>query len=415
MWDDPTGTRKGFKTCVHLSYVADQLMSTQDVYDVTDGRAIPNPGTRYVNNNGVWNALESNNRWNRPSSDPSLAESYIPVTPMSTDDLGKCVFDAYNKFINGVRALDASVSIAEIREIPRLLEMWQRRRAAPSNIVNGFLGYSFGWKPVLSDLLAISKELRSAGAAVRRRLKAIGDGHVVRHFKFDLSETVNDLTNVYSNIHTWPAYAWSRRVRDIQTADKSRMVVVTIRAKVKPKLGPEGQRILNQLGALGLVPSLATLWSVTRLSFVVDWFYNIGGAIENLQGSITHDISDVKICVSDTRTRTLVYRAENTTGYNSQLVAEVRQKYYSRQIAPRVPYVPSLMLPRRSMQYVLLGLLSLTNTKRGKLILRTLDRTPLSRGVSQKITAALDKLSPRKRKELLRAYQTYIPNLRKVR
>lgn len=403
MWDDPTGGNKKTKSCTHLSYVVDDMTGLFQAYHTGDLSNAPSPRFRFDGNIDTYAQLGLY----RPSSVLLNAGSYIPVSNVTTDDLGNCVFNAYNQFVNGVRSLDASVSIAESGETPRLFELWQRRKAAPSNLVNGFLGYSFGWKPLISDLRAICSELRRFPLTVRRRLKAIGEGHVVRHFKFNLSSTVNNVNHVTSSGSEGP-YPWCSWLRDEKSVNKSRVVCVTIRAKVKPKLTGDAQDLLNKLGALGLVPSLATVWSITRLSFVVDWAFNIGGAIENLQGSLTHDISDVTVCVSDARTREIVVRREDVGGANARLIGTVRQRYYDRR-ETTVPLLPVFRLPSRPMQYVLLGLLALTNTKGGKLILRGLDGLPLSKKITSKINVALDKLSPRTRRDMFKAYTTTIP------
>jgi hypothetical protein len=381
MWDDPTGGTRVNKPVTHCSYVVDDLSVSREAYHSGNATSAPNPHLRFTayhgGSEGQLNSL-------RPPSLLGNTANWISVTGQTTDDIGDCVFNAYNQFVNGVRALDASVSLAELGEIPRLFDLWQRRRALPSNIVNGFLNYSFGWKPLLSDLKAITRELRSFPKTVRKRLKAIGDGYVVRHYKFTMSSTVDSLNHVTLEGQDHP-YGWAKYLRNEKSVSKSRVVCVTIRAKVKPKLTGEGQDLLNKLGALGLVPSLATLWSVTRLSFVVDWFYNIGGAIENLQGSLTHDLSEVTVCVSDSRTRVIEVRNEDTSGYNNHVVGRVTQKFYTRAQHPSIPLLPSFRVPRRPMQYVLLGLVSLVSTKRGKIILRGLDQHPLS----QKVTNAI--------------------------
>jgi hypothetical protein len=270
--------------------------------------------------------------------------------------------------------------------------------------VNGFLAYSFGWRPLLSDLRAIAKELRSFPQTVRKRLKSIGDGDVVRHYRFNLQNTVDDLNVVHVN-NVRGFQPWQTERVDSRTVAKSRVVCVTIRANVKPKLGPEGQAILDKLGSLGLIPSLATLWAVTRLSFVVDWFYNIGGAIENLQGSLTHNISNVRVCVSDTRTREIETWVTDTNAPSQVLKAKQTQRYYSRQ-PTTVPRLPPLRYPRRAMPYVLLGLLGLVQTRGGKFILSKLDGSGFSTAISRKINSALDKLAPRKRDLLIKAYKS---------
>lgn len=282
-----------------------------------------------------------------------------------------------------------------------LFQAWQRRKGVASNVTNGFLNYSFGWRPVISDLRAIAHELRSFPSTVRKRLAAIGNNDVVRHYSFDLTATVNDLNNVILNQPASP-YSWNAVLRNNITVYKSRKVVVTFRAKVKPKLGPEGQDTLNKLGALGLIPSLGTLWAITRLSFVVDWFYNVGGAIENLQGSLTHDITDVRVCVSDKRVRNIMTKGEDTSGPNNHIVGYQNQTYYNR-FATTVPLFPVLQLPRRPMQYALLGVLSLQQTKAGKLILRTLDGLPISKRISATIEAGIKRMSAERQGALFKA------------
>lgn len=397
MWDDDAGVH-GYKPITHLSYVIDSLNVPSIRYHSAELSNIPNPRYRYDNGFGYSDRLPLY----RPSAIYGSAGSYISVTAATTDDLGNCVFNAYNQFINGVRALDASTSIAESGETPQLFSAWQRRRGLATNLTGGFLSYSFGWKPLFSDFVAIVRELKSFPNTVRRRLKSIGEKEVVRHYKFNLSSTVDDV--LVRSVGQNAPYEWGKYGREEKSVNKSRMVVVTIRARVKPKLTGEAQDLLNKLGALGLVPSLATLWSVTRLSFVVDWFYNIGGAIENLQGCLTHDITVMSVGVSDTRTRVIEARHDCTAGQLAQLKGRIQQRYYRRQVTS-VPLLPVFRVPHRVMPYVLLGLLGLTVTKRGNRILRAIDGTKLSSKVSAKINKALDKLAPRKRRELLEAYK----------
>ncbi len=397
MWDDDSAGHS-VKPVTHLSYVVDSLSVPHSRYHSADVSNAPNPRTRY--DNAFWDADRL--ALYRPSSVFSNANGYISVTAASSNDVGNCVFNAYNQFVNGVRALDASTSIAESGETPQLFSAWQRRRGLATNLTSGFLSYAFGWKPLFSDFVAIVRELKSFPKTVRKRLKAIGEKEVVRHYKFNLSSTVDDV--LVRSVSQNAPYEWGKVGREEKSVNKSRMVVVTIRARVKPKLTGEAQDLLNKLGALGLIPSLATVWSVTRLSFVLDWFYNIGGAIENLQGSLTHDISVVSVCVSDARTRVIELRHENTGGQLAHLTGRIQQRFYSRS-KTTVPLLPVFRVPQRVMPYVLLGLLGLTVTNRGNRILRAIDGTKLSSKVSAAINRALDKIAPRKRREIIKTYQ----------
>jgi hypothetical protein len=365
MWDNPQGNRHSFKECLHLSYDITQVASPYEVYNGSDFSNAPNPNVKFTG----WHrgaAYLSH----RPSTNSGLAGAYIPVSSRTTNDIDDCVFKAWNSYVNGVRSLDGSVSIAELGETPGLFRLWQRRLSAPHNLVNGFLNYSFGWRPLISDLRAIARELRSFPSTVRKRLKSLGKGFVTRHYAFDYSDTIQDLNVVIAEEDN--SYDWADYKAETKTTYKRRKVVVTIRAKVEPKLDGFGQDILNKLGPLGLIPSIATIWAVTRLSFVIDWFYNIGGAIENLQGSLTHNISDVSVCVSDSRERILT-TTDTSTGSPGGLQLGVERQRYYRRIPTTVPLLPQLTYPRRYMPYILLSMLGLTTTRPGKKFLKQFD------------------------------------------
>jgi hypothetical protein len=74
--------------------------------------------------------------------------------------------------------------------------------------------------------------------------------------------------------------------------------------------------------------------------------------------------------------------------------------------------MPALRYPRRAMPYVLLGLLALNKTKKGKLILSFLDNSRISKHVSAKVRAGIEKLSPSKRENLIKAYGSVIPGFK---
>lgn len=404
MWDDATGGKLQTKPCQHVVFDVVQYDPLVSTYHSADLSNAPNPAHEYV---GVPWYSTILNRW-RPPALQGQFKDYIPVSGATTNDIDDCVFKAYNQYITGVRSLDASQSLAESGETPQLFRIWQRRRGLATNLTSGFLNYSFGWRPVISDFKAILNELRSFPKTVRKRLKAIGDKDVVRHYQFSLGSTVDNA--VFNDTGQNAPYEWGKFGTKHNTVTKSRVVTVTIRAKVKPKLTGYSQDLLNKLGALGLIPSFATLWSVTRLSFVVDWFYNIGGAIENLQGSLTHDVSNVRICVTDLRTRSIEARCESINGSLTHLIGRVNQRYFGRGLVARPPVLPVVRVPHRIMPYILLGLIGLGSTKRGNVILRAIDGTPLSKAITRKVLRAIGYLPAVRRKQLERALRSWNPH-----
>ncbi len=359
--DLPDKNKHAFKPCRHLSY-----------------NAVVSPFETYQANPGVLQNIMYHNRFGfhyGQHTPASLSDPYIPVNLRSSNDIADCVFNAYNQYINGFRALDSSQTIAELGETPQLFNIWNRRRGLATNLTNGFLNYSFGWRPVLSDLRAISSELRRFPSSVRRRLKQIGNKKITRHYSFDLSDTIQSASGVYATSGTAPGTpGYYHRSYDTDISKSRRKIIVTLRANVRPKMQGSGQDILNKLGTLGLIPSLATVWAVTRYSFIVDWFFNIGGAIENLQGSLTHDISNVEICVTDLRTRELRYLFENPSLSQAEVGREMQRLFERDKISYSTPFIPSLKLPKNPMQYVLLGLVALSSSQGGQKLLRGADR-----------------------------------------
>jgi len=367
MRDDAGKNKHAFKPCLHFLYDAE--VSPFANHDDQD----PNP-TQWITYPGRY-GFHYGQHTPPALHDPGNSyNSYIPVSNRSSDDVADCVFRAYNQYINGFRALDSSQSIAELNETPQLFNIWNRRRGLATNLTNGFLNYSFGWRPVLNDLRAISKELREFRSSVRRRLKQIGNKKITRHYSFDFSDTIQSASGVYATGGTSGQHGYYYRGYDTDNDRSRRKIIVTLRASVKPKLQGHGQDILNNLGTLGLIPSLATVWAVTRYSFIVDWFFNIGGAIENLQGSLTHDISDVEICVTDTRYRELTYSFEDVNHAVNVVGRERQRRFERRKVSYAVPFIPSLQLPKNPMQYVLLGLVALSSSRGGQKLLRSADR-----------------------------------------
>lgn len=367
MRDVSDRNKHAFKPCLHFSYDAEcSPFANHDDQD-------PNPllWTKYPGRTGFHYGQHTPGSLHEPGQS---YQSYIPVDSRSSDDILDCVFNAYNQYINGFRALDSSQSIAELNETPQLFNIWNRRRGLATNLTNGFLNYSFGWRPVLSDLRAISKELRQFPSSVRRRLKQIGNKKITRHYSFDFSDTVQTASGVYATGGTPGQHGYYYRGYNTDVDKSRRKIIVTLRANVEPKLTGQAQDILNKLGTLGLIPSLATVWAVTRYSFIVDWFFNIGGAIENLQGSLTHNISNVEICVTDTRYRELTYLFEDENHVVDVRGREKQRRFERYPIAYKVPFIPALKLPKNPMQYVLLGLVALVSSRGGQKLLRGADR-----------------------------------------
>lgn len=222
--DSVDGGRKAMKPCIHNQCEVSAILFTD--WHPIDATLAPLPNKRY---DGVriahYSAVQT----------PSLpvTTNYIAVTPRTLNDYDDVLFQAYNMFVNSYRGMDGSQSVCEAGETPQLFNIWQRRKGLASNLTSGFLNYSFGWKPLINDIYAIHKELSRFPKFVRERLKKTET--VVKHYRFDLSDTVNGVnTTHYDN--TYGPYTWNRSFYKVRDTNKRRTVVVTIRATSKPKL-----------------------------------------------------------------------------------------------------------------------------------------------------------------------------------
>lgn len=125
-----------------------------------------------------------------------------------------------------------------------------------------WLEYSYGWKPLLSDVYAHAEalgELQVERQNVVRRLTA-------RHKNtIDKEETINFVTALWHNK--------TSGFHDVQLTVLYRL----------PNSG-----IVNPMKTFGVINPLEVAWELVPFSFVVDWFVPIGDAIRSL--TATHGL-----------------------------------------------------------------------------------------------------------------------------
>lgn len=168
--------------------------------------------------------------------------------------------------------LDLSVDIAEGRQVGRMLGDVGHlanyvRSFHPRNWANKWLEYQYGWRPLVSSIYD------SYQALMYRRLYSYM--HVTGKAK-DRYYTLNKFSDV----------VWNGSSEEVGHFMKSRYKIVAeyqIQNTVRQQLA--GYTSLNPV-------SIA--WELMPYSFVVDWVYNIGGYLKNVESALLYKTGFVR-------------------------------------------------------------------------------------------------------------------------
>lgn len=200
----------------------------------------------------------------------------------------------------------------------RRLSRRQRRDYSSSQALEDFfnlwLEARYGWRPLLYDIQDILKALRhKSSSAIQRRSAR----HVV---PIEVSDTTSGSVD---NAVTW-------QVEKEQVGECSLRAVVFHKSDMSP---------------IGINP-LITAWEVTKYSFVVDWFIDIGSWLQAISPRAGY--SELGVSVSwvtsytEVVTTTLGSLGGWTNGYGPQILKRT-VKLYNRQAYTGIP-IPSIQV-----------------------------------------------------------------------
>lgn len=174
--------------------------------------------------------------------------------------------------------LNLSVSLAELRDIKRMWDILPARHFSCRNwrevlhYANGqHLNWNFGWRPFLSDV----KETIGQICTFEKRLEKLlngADRPLMKRFRdqpTSLSQTWEESLTQYPAERV--CFELSGEVKHTSNFHYSYDL---------PPYGADELRSRAWLDALGINPGIDTIWQLLPWSFVVDWFYNVGGLLE---------------------------------------------------------------------------------------------------------------------------------------
>ena len=202
--------------------------------------------------------------------------------------------------------VDLPLFLFELRELPKMLQQLGRvlgGQAKPSDVPGGFLGYQFGWAPLVSDTLALFKLTVLIDARIRYLRNLEGGTHISRKL-FDgvIMDTVSPgyqafITNMPGN-----PYCYTASVRTVERLK----VWFTANGKLMSVLPPSSLdlRILSTRIVLGLTATPYRLWDALPWSWLIDYLYNIGDFLEARDGLTRLQVTRLNVMATVVKTIT---------------------------------------------------------------------------------------------------------------
>jgi len=211
-------------------------------------------------------------------------------------------------------AVDIQLFLFELKDFPGMLkdlgDALVRRRLGQGG-PKDHLAYSFGWAPLVSDVLSLLKLQKSIESRIAY-LRALENGARVRqtlaHSEILHANTPNgfDLAIDGASILTC----------DVLTTERIRVWFTANAKLVNPlpavSLTPKAVELL----LLGAIPSGSTLWEAIPWSFLVDYFANIGDYMAATRGWIPWVVSRLNIMATQQVESTLT-RKRHFAGFVS--------------------------------------------------------------------------------------------------
>lgn len=187
-------------------------------------------------------------------------------------------------------AVNLPLFLFELRELPSMIRQLGRvlkKQVRATDVAGGYLAYSFGWAPLVSDLLSLfdlSKKIEDrkayfrkleSGTRVKRQLGTI----TVRN-------TPNFITDSAAHAGSSEAAVYYRGLLKLEETQKWWF---TANAKLRVPLNMSNADLhsLSRRQILGLRINPADLWDAIPWSWLIDYFTNIGDILEATRGMVS--------------------------------------------------------------------------------------------------------------------------------
>lgn len=347
---DETGKSRPARPVLHTRKVFDRRLTTLETYQVGNGNnaQVTGPGAHWLSWGAYGDIAHSNIQVTYSKSDESLVREALNkfystnqvdtlLNAVESPELVTSIRPFFNK-INGVRIIDKDFDRRDIRKFLR----------NATNIIGvlsgGFLYYTFGVAPLISDMRKISKAVKVYNQHIQTSLRKKGTVSTV-HSSCD--GKISDVLLTpwpygYGTVSGNGTSYWSTKIYD-QGLTKKICTVRGVRTKkFQTDLFGRLDDLADRFGATG---PASFAWERIPFSFVLDWFIDLSGILNKLDNALTGNTKQVMdVCLS-TKWKALVqvnkhlYNTNRGSSYDGQQMALNELSYYNRQIRSDRPLV----------------------------------------------------------------------------
>lgn len=161
----------------------------------------------------------------------------------------------------------------ELDDIPKMFQVWKKNLAFARNAAGGYLNLSFGWAPFLGDLQAIFDVLFNIKTELNNYKRSVGQIFHRHKIVFRESEQVSGTSTFLSETATkWHA----------ELQHQAEVHVVYSTAPIQG-LNDLDVVIRGLLQGLGIYLNPKIVWDNLPFTFVLDWFFGIGGFLNKFR------------------------------------------------------------------------------------------------------------------------------------
>jgi hypothetical protein len=204
-----------------------------------------------------------------------------------------------------VPLVDLPLFLFELREFPRMLRQLGEvlsRRLHPRDIPDGHLAYSFGWKPLIMDLLNLIDLQREMDRKLRRLRAAASKGGARLGFSLG-SDSSRSSTGDYNLL---PDGQGNYGFRSVERTTVSDEYWCSAKMMLDSELPPHSEvPDFLRRNLLGLNVSASTLWNAVPWTWLIDYFVNIGDVMDANRGGLRFRIPTMCIMHHSVATSTL--------------------------------------------------------------------------------------------------------------
>lgn len=221
--------------------------------------------------------------------------SHLPITGAPT--LTQAATEVASRTNPSKPSIGLPVSIAELREIPRLLFMRKPDKG------NSVLASEFGWQPLLRDVQAAFRLPQSIESRLKT-IRALSVGAISRQRTvFSGSAYAEENSNIV--INSTPLTINSH-LRTIETS-------MNIRGTCKWQANFDAPSLTDKelwklaarvVGGVDSAYALAAIWELLPWSWLIDYFSNVGDLISLTNNALASPIGGVALSTVTTTTKT---------------------------------------------------------------------------------------------------------------